>query len=275
MATAKRRKKGDGGPVNVEAVEHGEPQGATRVQRADAAAAGGRGAEAEQLYREEIADIERERGREDPSLLAPLQGLQALLTRDDRASEATDLVLRRLEIARAGGRAPSPDDARELGELAELYRRQKRYGDAEAVLKRSRSILERTAGREHVEVGLTSRALAELQLEQGRPDRAAPDLRRALAILEKERGPSDPEVADLRARLAEIAPSRAKATAGEPTQGPPSATPGIRVQHAKFGPGVIVSKEGDIVTIRFDDGQTRRLSLAVAKLAIATRRGAA
>lgn len=49
-----------------------------------------------------------------------------------------------------------------------------------------------------------------------------------------------------------------------PTLPPESFQPGRAVLHKKFGPGVIVDREGDILTLRLEDGTQKRFSLSVA-----------
>jgi hypothetical protein len=39
---------------------------------------------------------------------------------------------------------------------------------------------------------------------------------------------------------------------------------GDAVTHSRFGSGVVAARQGDIVTIQFDDGQRKRVSLSVA-----------
>ena len=41
---------------------------------------------------------------------------------------------------------------------------------------------------------------------------------------------------------------------------------GTRVAHPTFGKGKVTAKRGDIVTIRFDDGQTKTFALSIAPL---------
>lgn len=41
-------------------------------------------------------------------------------------------------------------------------------------------------------------------------------------------------------------------------------SPGDRVDHKIFGPGRIVSRQGDIASIRFEDGTEKRFALAAA-----------
>jgi tetratricopeptide (TPR) repeat protein len=76
-----------------------------------------------------------------------------------------------------------------LNNLAELYRKQNRYAEAEPLLERSLAIAEKTLGPEHPTVGIVLNDLAELYRAQGRNVEAEPLKKRALAIREKALGP--------------------------------------------------------------------------------------
>lgn len=40
--------------------------------------------------------------------------------------------------------------------------------------------------------------------------------------------------------------------------------PGTRVRHARYGPGLLTTREGDRITVRFDDGTVKPFSLPTA-----------
>ena len=81
-----------------------------------------------------------------------------------------------------------------LNNLAELYRAQGRYVDAEPLIKRSLAIYEKVLGHDHPDVGLSLNNLAALYNDQRRYADAEPLLKRALAIREKALGPNHPDV---------------------------------------------------------------------------------
>ena len=91
-----------------------------------------------------------------------------------------------------------------MNNLAELYRSQGRYGDAEPLLKRSLVILEKALGPGHPDVALGLSNLAGLYWKQGRYGDAEPLLKRSLAIWEKVLGPGHPSVATSLNNLAEL-----------------------------------------------------------------------
>lgn len=58
--------------------------------------------------------------------------------------------------------------------------------------------------------------------------------------------------------------SARRALPKKPTLPPEAFQAGREVLHAKFGPGVIIKREGDILTLRLENGTQKRLSLSVA-----------
>jgi tetratricopeptide (TPR) repeat protein len=88
--------------------------------------------------------------------------------------------------------------------LAELYRAQGRYGEAEPLYKRSLAIREKALGPKHPDVALSLNQLAGLYYFQGRYEDAEPLYKRSLAIKEKALGPEHPDVAGTLSNLAEL-----------------------------------------------------------------------
>jgi tetratricopeptide (TPR) repeat protein len=88
-----------------------------------------------------------------------------------------------------------PDVAASLNNLAQLYKAQGRYADAEPLFKRSLAISEKTLGPDHPNVAASLNNLAQLYKAQGRYAEAEPLYERSLAISEKALGPDNPKVA--------------------------------------------------------------------------------
>ncbi len=91
-----------------------------------------------------------------------------------------------------------PQDPRlaiNLDNLAELYRAQGRYAEAEPLYKRALAIFEKALGPEHPDVAINLDNLAGLYHAQGKYAEAEPLVKRALAIFEKVLGPEHPHVA--------------------------------------------------------------------------------
>ena len=95
-----------------------------------------------------------------------------------------------------------PDVAKILNNLAELYRAQGRYEEAEPLYERSRAIAEKALGPDHPAVGTSLNNLAELYRAQGRYEEAEPFLKRALVLNKKALGPDHPAVATSLSNLA-------------------------------------------------------------------------
>ncbi len=105
---------------------------------------------------------------------------------------------KQLLAARAEAERFAPDDPRlgtSLNNLAELYRNQGKYAEAEPLYQRSLAIDEKALGPNHPGVATDLNNLAELYRTQGKYAEAEPLYQRALAIYEKALGPEHPNVA--------------------------------------------------------------------------------
>jgi tetratricopeptide (TPR) repeat protein len=114
---------------------------------------------------------------------------------------------RLLELARQEAEGFGSNDVRlasSLEILAELYRAQKRYGDAEPLYRRALAIREKSQGPEHSAVAETLSGLGDLYRAEGRYADAEPLYRRALAIWEANYGPRHPQVAAALESLADL-----------------------------------------------------------------------
>jgi tetratricopeptide (TPR) repeat protein len=95
-----------------------------------------------------------------------------------------------------------PDVAESLNDLAEFYRVQGRYADAEALFKRSLAIWQKVLGPYHPNVAASLNNLAVLYGNEGRNSEAESLYKRSLAIREKALGADHPDVAALLNNLA-------------------------------------------------------------------------
>ncbi len=106
----------------------------------------------------------------------------------------TEVVGEAEELGRADLRLADP-----LERLARFYmnKAQKRYAEAEALLRRALAIREEAQGAEHEDVAdaLIQVATCQVSAQKKPPDAVGPMLWRALAIYEKSKGKDDPEVA--------------------------------------------------------------------------------
>jgi len=103
-----------------------------------------------------------------------------------------------LESALKEAEGFGPNDPRlpaSLAWVAEVYKAQGKYDQAEPLCRRSLGIVEKSLGPEHSDVGASLNNLAELYRAQGKYDEAEPLYRRSLAIRERALGPEHPDVA--------------------------------------------------------------------------------
>jgi len=113
---------------------------------------------------------------------------QGRYTDAERAFQAT------VKEAEAFG-PQDPRLATSLNNLAELYRLQGKYAEAEPLNKRALAIRKRTLGPAHPDVANSLNNLAALYHQQGKYNEAEPLYKRSLAIVEKALGPEHPHVA--------------------------------------------------------------------------------
>jgi tetratricopeptide (TPR) repeat protein len=100
--------------------------------------------------------------------------------------------------------------------LAEVYRHQARYSEAEPLYKRSLAIRENALGADHPAVAIDLNNLATLYNNQGRYADAEPLYKRALAIEEKALGPDHPDVASFLSNMASVYLSQDRSTEAIP-----------------------------------------------------------
>ncbi len=95
-----------------------------------------------------------------------------------------------------------PDVATSLNGLAEVYRAQGRYAEAEPLYKRALTNQEKALGPDHPYTATSLNNLAALYQAQGRYAEAEPLNQQALAIWEKALGPEQPNVGESLNKLA-------------------------------------------------------------------------
>jgi tetratricopeptide (TPR) repeat protein len=99
---------------------------------------------------------------------------------------------RRRRATRRSLRAGTAADAAALVDLADLYRAQTRFADAERLFTRAIALIERLHGVTAAELARPLNGLALVLRAQGHYDRAEPLCERALAITERAHGPDHP-----------------------------------------------------------------------------------
>jgi tetratricopeptide (TPR) repeat protein len=92
-------------------------------------------------------------------------------------------------------RLDTPEMATSMGRLANLYREQGRYSEAEPLYKRSLVLSEHQLGSNHPDVATSLHNLAVLYSDQGRYSEAEPLYKRSLVLREHQLGSDHPDVA--------------------------------------------------------------------------------
>ena len=123
---------------------------------------------------------------------ASVSGIEALL--EGRYGDAEKLLLATLQRAERV-HPESLEHARALIDLAELYRTQARYEEAEPLFRRAISLLERGDDSARGALARPLNSLALVYRAQGLYERAEPLCHRALAILEALNGREHPSTA--------------------------------------------------------------------------------
>jgi general secretion pathway protein A len=111
-----------------------------------------------------------------------------------------------------------PKLANSLNNIANVYRTQGKYEEAEANYKRAVNILENSVGSQHPNLATVLNNLAVLYRKQGKYSEAESLYRRALAIVEKALGPEHRNVAMSLNNLAILFQKQGKFTEAEPIQ---------------------------------------------------------
>ena len=143
---------------------------------------------------------------------------------------------KQLEAAVKEAEGFGPQDPRlaaSLLGLGELYLHQRRYAEAESLLKRGLAIREKALGPEHPDVAGSLNNLAALYDAQGRYVEAGSLYRRVLAIYEKALGPEHPSVA---ASLENYAALRRETGRSDEAAKMEARAEAIRAKHAKENP---------------------------------------
>jgi len=94
-----------------------------------------------------------------------------------------------------------PDTAFPLNGLADLYRDQGKYGEAEPLYQRALHIREQQLGRDHPETAETIHDLAQLWETRGNSEEARASYERALAVRKQALGRRHPKTTETCARF--------------------------------------------------------------------------
>ncbi len=253
---AEARKQFEAAVKTAEAFEPEDTRLATSLNGlAETYRAQGRTAEAEPLHKRALAIREKALGQGHPDIIQSLNNLAGLYLAQGRTAEAEPLLKRAQDLEAqvsaqftlwqshitsgesayregdytqaeeqfaaaltvAVGFGPQdPRLATSLNNLAELYRVQGKYADAEPLYLRALAIVEKALGPEHPDVAASLNNLAALYHTQGRYAEAEPLFERSLAIREKVLGPEHPDVATSLNNLAVLYQAQGKYAEAEP-----------------------------------------------------------
>jgi tetratricopeptide (TPR) repeat protein len=134
--------------------------------------------------------------------------------KESRYTEAEKYFVRAADLAEKF----SQEDLRinfSLNQLAEIYRIQSKYNDAEQVLKRLLNIYKQKLGTEHINVALTLNNLAVNFRMQKKYEEAETVLKEAIKILEKSLGPNHSLVSGLLAHYSYLLDTMGRKTEAE------------------------------------------------------------
>ncbi|NES84881.1 MAG: tetratricopeptide repeat protein, partial [Moorea sp. SIO2B7] len=109
-----------------------------------------------------------------------------------------------------------PHVATSLNNLALLYERQGKYGEAEPLYRQALALSKKLLGEDHPDVATSLNNLAALYKSQGRYAQAEPLYRQALALRKKLLGQDHPDVADSLNNLALLYQSQGRYEKAEP-----------------------------------------------------------
>ena len=154
----------------------------------------GRDAEAEPLYKQALAVMEKAVGLESVDIAIELNSLAALYQRQLRYAEAEPLFKRALALSERSLPPNHPDLGRALNNLATNYEKQDRHAESEALTRRALAIYQKIPGAEPAVATLLNN-LGQITKAEGRYADAEPPIKQSLAIREKVLGREHVDVA--------------------------------------------------------------------------------
>lgn len=129
--------------------------------------AAGRYDEAEPLYREAMAIVEKTLGKEHPSYAGSLNNLALLLDTTGRSDEAEPLFREAMAITGATLGKEHPTYATNLNNLAVLYASTQRFDKALPLMEQALAIRQAALGKEHPDTDRSRRSLAAMRADAG------------------------------------------------------------------------------------------------------------
>jgi len=154
----------------------------------------GKYGQAEPLFHQALAILEKQLGAEDPDIATSLHNLAYIYLAQEKDDQAEQLLARALSIHEKQLGAEHRATATSLHALGDLYSHQGKYDQAEQLLARALSIHEKQLGAEHRATATSLGKLASIYHEQNKYEQAESLYRRALRILDKQLGAEHPDI---------------------------------------------------------------------------------
>lgn len=149
--------------------------------------------DAEPIYRQSLATLERVLGAEHPNVALSLTNLANTESHLGKFAEAEAHYLRAIAIRRKNGGADNPELIESLVGIAGIYTEMGRYKEVEPLYQQALSIVIKVAGKENMLVATIQQNLGALYLAQGRFSEAERILKQSLALAVKLQGPKHPD----------------------------------------------------------------------------------
>jgi tetratricopeptide (TPR) repeat protein len=168
--------------------------------------AAGKLQEALPLCRQALAIMEHAIGPHHPDVANILNTWAGMYEELGESAEAERLAQRSVAMIEevTGGTEMEVLQVQSLGMLAEIYRMQGRYAEAEPLYQQALAIKKKVLGPEHPDMAMTLNNLAVLYKSAGKYAKAEPLYRHALAIFEAALGPTHPKAITCRQNYAEL-----------------------------------------------------------------------
>ncbi|HEV7229331.1 tetratricopeptide repeat protein [Brevundimonas sp.] len=177
--------------------------GSLSLLHANAVEDQGRLVEAEGLYRDALASLERATEAGHPWRGWALNDLGLNLHKQGRHAEALELTTRAVDLRSVTEGPDAPPTLTSLNNLASILRALGRFQESADVQRRILAVREATLPPDHPDLGLTLNNLGAVLLDLDRPVEAEATLRRAAAVRDVALGPDHALTAQTRVLLAE------------------------------------------------------------------------
>ncbi|MBV9626576.1 MAG: CHAT domain-containing protein [Xanthobacteraceae bacterium] len=162
----------------------------------------GRYPEAEELFQQELAILEKTKGPGSVPAAGALNNLAVVYDMQGKLDLAVAAYQRVLTMREKALGVNHPDVSDALNNLALVYKEQGRNSEAASLLQRALSIREKARGGNPVDLARILHSLGVIYMAQGKDSDAEGVLKRGIALTEKALGPNHPMVASFLGNLA-------------------------------------------------------------------------